>query len=422
MLFLLGYMPWLVSFHQKISYCIFLPKCILGNPCGTLGGKYPSQSTQRDQVCVTSATSPAESPATDAARVMIAALLLATCLAAATPSAPTIVHIIPHSHEDPGWLLTSDQYYEQRSKAIITNVVLSLEKKPLRKFHYVEQVYFRRWWLAQNASKQASVRTLVNEKRLMFMTGGLCMNDEATTHHAAIVDQMTWGHRFLNETFGPDALPTVSWQIDAFGHSAGYAKLAQRMGLTSMIGQKVDFQEQDAREAARALEFTWTPDAQSAPEETMLGHLMWDNTQGAMLCANTAGYAVSCRRPARYPRYPLRPPFCRVLVQAAAEVWGQYRSPRGELQHATAPFDELHGRAAGRKRVLQGKVRRQLRLVRDRDRSGAHCRASPKDSREVHPQREARVLCIRNGLLLSRCAEAVREYGDVHGSDQRRAA
>ena len=218
----------------------------------------------------------------------------------ASTSPPTIVHIIPHSHEDPGWLLTADQYYEQRSKAIITNVVTSLEQNSSRIFHYVEQVYFRRWWLAQNDTKQASVRNLVAEKRLMFMTGGLCMNDEATTHQSAIIDQMSWGQRFLNETFGVEALPTVNWQIDAFGHSAGYAKLAQKMGLTSFIGQKIDFQEQLARQAGKALEFTWTPDANSAPAETMLGHLMWDNTQGYSFMqphkcgANTGVQGANC--------------------------------------------------------------------------------------------------------------------------------
>lgn len=125
-----------------------------------------------------------------------------------------------------------------KAKAILTNVVASLEANPARVFHYVEQVYFRRWWLA-NPGKHESVRQLVKQKRLMFMTGGLCMNDEATTHHGAIIDQMSWGMRFINTTFGPEALPTVGWQIDSFGHSAGYSRLTVDMGFSTFIGQKV---------------------------------------------------------------------------------------------------------------------------------------------------------------------------------------
>ena len=83
------------------------------------------------------------------------------------------------------------------------------------------------------------------------MTGGLCMNDEAGTHYGAIVDQMTWGHRFINATFGPQAfdaasrpdlrltvtlnpqaLPNISWQIDPYGHSGGYSTLASGLIVT----------------------------------------------------------------------------------------------------------------------------------------------------------------------------------------------
>jgi hypothetical protein len=106
------------------------------------------------------------------------------------------------------------------------------------------------------------------------------MNDEAIAHHGAVIDQMTWGHRFINETFGPEALPTVGWQIDAFGHSAGYTSLTAAMGMKAAIGQKIDYQDQARRRTAHELEFVWRPDSLNQPNATVFTHIMWDNTGG----------------------------------------------------------------------------------------------------------------------------------------------
>ncbi len=51
------------------------------------------------------------------------------------------------------------------------------------------------------------------------------MHDEATTHFVDMIDQTALGHRKILELFGEEAIPTVGWQIDPFGHSAVQAYL-----------------------------------------------------------------------------------------------------------------------------------------------------------------------------------------------------
>ncbi len=55
------------------------------------------------------------------------------------------------------------------------------------------------------------------------------MNDEATAHYNAIIDQMTLGLKFIENNFGPNARPTIGWQIDPFGHSAEQASIFSRV-------------------------------------------------------------------------------------------------------------------------------------------------------------------------------------------------
>ncbi|PIK56361.1 putative lysosomal alpha-mannosidase [Apostichopus japonicus] len=143
------------------------------------------------------------------------------------------VHIVPHTHDDVGWLKTVDQYFYGANNSIqhagvqyiIDSVVSELDKDPKRRFIYVEMAFFERWWREQNDATKEKVTGYVNEGRLEFINGGWSMNDEACTHYSSIIDQMTLGHRFLKDTFGKCGIPKIAWHIDPFGHSREQASL-----------------------------------------------------------------------------------------------------------------------------------------------------------------------------------------------------
>ncbi|KAL0858609.1 hypothetical protein ABMA27_012444 [Loxostege sticticalis] len=178
------------------------------------------------------------------------------------------VHIVPHTHDDVGWLKTVDQYYYGMNNSIqkagvqfiIDSVVKELWEKEDRRFVYVETAFFWKWWSLQPKSVQDKVTTLVNEGRLKFAGGAWSMNDEATTYYQSTIDQFTWGLSKLHDAFGNRARPVVGWQIDPFGHSREFASLLAAMGYDGLFLGRIDYQDKQNREQKKMMEMVWRGD------------------------------------------------------------------------------------------------------------------------------------------------------------------
>ena len=100
------------------------------------------------------------------------------------------VHLVPHTHDDVGWLKTVDQYFIGSNDTLqhasvnnlITATLAALKRVPERKFIYVEQAFFQRWWRQQSDDTKSDVKKLVSNGQLEFINGGWCMHDEASRH------------------------------------------------------------------------------------------------------------------------------------------------------------------------------------------------------------------------------------------------
>ena len=62
--------------------------------------------------------------------------------------------------------------------------------------------FFEKWWREQNSTIQQKVGQLVQQGRLEFVGGGWTQNDEAVTHYSAILDNLSLGMKFIQDTFG----------------------------------------------------------------------------------------------------------------------------------------------------------------------------------------------------------------------------
>ena len=174
------------------------------------------------------------------------------------------VHIVPHSHDDAGWLKTYDQYYyglrqdiqQAGVQYILDGVVQQLAAAPDRRFAFAEVGFFARWWAQQDGGTRALVRRLVHERRLEFVNGGYVQHDEAAAHFVGQLDQTTRGHRFLAREF--NVTPTVGWQVDPFGHSSAQAGIfGAALGFDALFFGRADYQDMARRKARRQLEVVW---------------------------------------------------------------------------------------------------------------------------------------------------------------------
>ncbi|XP_041448156.1 LOW QUALITY PROTEIN: lysosomal alpha-mannosidase-like [Drosophila obscura] len=175
------------------------------------------------------------------------------------------IHLVPHSHNDVGWLKTVDQYYYgnaseiQRASVqnIIDTVVSQLIKDHKRRFIQVETSFFAKWWQEQLETVKLVVKKLVNEGRFEFTGGAWSMNDEAAVNYQSVIDQFTLGLKWLDETFGVCARPRIGWQIDAFGHSREQASIFAQMGYDGQFFARMDHSDRNNRLDNLAMEMIW---------------------------------------------------------------------------------------------------------------------------------------------------------------------
>ena len=163
--------------------------------------------------------------------------------------------VAPHSHNDPGWLNTFEDYFRWQTLPILNTVIESLRHNPERKFIWAETSYLSLWWKqASEAMRTELKRLILDTQQLEIVTGGWVMNDEANTHYFAIIEQMVSGHEWLRQNLNETFRPVHGWAIDPFGHSPTMAYLLNRMGFQAMVIQRVHYH---LKKFMGDLEFNW---------------------------------------------------------------------------------------------------------------------------------------------------------------------
>jgi hypothetical protein len=181
------------------------------------------------------------------------------------------VHLVPHTHDDVGWLKTVKEYFDGTAEdiqhayvfEIIDSMIneLIMDQSKEKRFTYVEMKFFSMWFYMQDSPKQAATRDLVKEQRLEFVNAGWSMHDEAAPHYDDMINNMKYGHDFLAREFD-GYKPTVGWHIDPFGHSTANPRLFADMGFDAWFFARLDYQDKENRLNEQAMQYLWRPMAQ----------------------------------------------------------------------------------------------------------------------------------------------------------------
>ncbi|XP_037033784.1 alpha-mannosidase 2 [Bradysia coprophila] len=191
----------------------------------------------------------------------------------ATP--PLKIIVVPHSHNDPGWLKTFVNYFQSDSRQILNLIITKMQEYTDMTFIWSEISFLQLWWDQAHPTKQRALKQLIQSGRFEITTGGWVMTDEANVHLYAMLDQLIEGHQWIKANL--NYTPVTGWSIDPFGHGSTVPYLLSAAGFEGTIIQRIHYAWKQWFAKHQYGDFMWEPYWSNSDEhgvQSLLTHNM----------------------------------------------------------------------------------------------------------------------------------------------------
>jgi hypothetical protein len=163
------------------------------------------------------------------------------------------IHIIPHSHVDPMWLMTSDEY-SLRTNVILKEIIHFLYRNKRRTFVWESPFFLNHFMNTIGASETLCTKPLpssscmtyndmlhviLDRQQLEIVGGGWISQDEALSDFSSSYDNLLTGRHWIHSNLGPEHMPSTAWFIDSFGHSASTSHLLSGLDYKLQVLNRV---------------------------------------------------------------------------------------------------------------------------------------------------------------------------------------
>ena len=191
------------------------------------------------------------------------------------PDNPHNYHLIAHSHDDLGWIVSEDDYSNLMVSRILRSSAKYVAENADAKFSFCN-IGFLKHWIDQDAINNTRLfKAAVATGRMEILNGGYAVHDNAGVYFDDIVSTYEYGREFVWQKFG--YVPRTGWLIDPFGLSLTTSRLYAEMGYDQYVTNRMSSWEREEMRSAGEMQKYWV--VEGKPEYNMFISEMGDHYQ-----------------------------------------------------------------------------------------------------------------------------------------------